>query len=91
MRIINVEFTHFHKGFGQEVVVEAEAVFYKGVQNADSDWDAQDYLDITTVDVFHEGEAISIDIPQQVIYAEISSQIRNAEMSVAFMEESGGF
>lgn len=91
MRSINVEFTHFHKVFGQEVVVEAEAMLYKGVQNADSDWDAQDYLDIVAVDVFHEGEPVSIDIPRQVIYAEISSQLRNAELSRSFMEESGGF
>lgn len=91
MRSISVEFTHFHKIFGQEVVVEAEAMLYKAVPNAESDWDSQDYLDITSVDVFHEGEPVSIDIPHQVIYAEISSQIRNAELSRSFMEESGGF
>lgn len=91
MRSTTVEFPYFHKDFGQEVVVEAEVMLYKGIPNAASDWDAEDYLDIISVTVYFEGDVLDIDIPRQVIYAEISAQIRDAEMSRAFLEEDGGF
>lgn len=91
MRSTVVEFPYFHKGFGQEVVVEAEAMLYKGIPNSSSDWDARDYLDIISVIVYFEGDVLDIDIPRQVIYSEISAQIRDAEMSQAFLEEDGGF
>ncbi len=91
MRSTTVEFPYFHKAFGQEVVVEAEVMLYKGIRNAESDWDAEDYLDIISVAVYFEGDVLDIDIPRQVIYAEISAKIRDAEMNRAFLEEDGGF
>lgn len=92
MRNINIEFPYFHKEFGQEVIVEVEAVMYKGIgKGAASDWDVEDYLDIFNVEVFYERELLSIDIPDQVIYSEISAKIRDAQMTVAFSEEDGGF
>lgn len=91
MRSTTVEFLHFHKGVGHEVVVEAEVMLFKGIPNAASDWDAEDYLEIISVAVYDEGDVLDIDIPPKVIYSEISSQIRDAEMSAAFLEESGGF
>lgn len=91
MRSTTVEFPYFHKVFGQEVVVEAEVMLYKGIPNAESDWDAEDYLEIISVAVYHEGDVLDIDIPRKVIYAEISAKIRDAEMTQAFLEEDGGF
>lgn len=91
MRSTTVEFPYFHKAFGKEVVVEAEVMLYKGIPNAESDWDAEDYLEIISVAVYHEGDVLDIDIPRKVIYSEISAQVRDAEMQQAFLEEDGGF
>lgn len=91
MRTISIDFPYFHKDFGKEVIVEVEFILYKGTPNAESDWDAQDYLEITYTGVYHEGDELSIDIPKKVIYSEISARIREAEIDAAFKEEIGGF
>lgn len=91
MRSTTIEFPYYHKDFGQEVIVEAEVMLFKGIRNPASDWDAKDYVDILSVEVYHSGEPLSVDIPEEVIYSELTSQIRDAEMSKAFLEESGGF
>lgn len=91
MRTIDIEFLHFHKGLGHEVVVEVEAMLFKGIPNADSDWDSEDYLDILSIGVYHDGDVIDVDIPRKVIYSEISAKIRDAEMTRAFLEEDGGY
>lgn len=91
MRTITIEFPYFPKAYGEEVIVEVEAMLHKGIPNADSDWDSEDYLDIIQISVYHNGDTLDIDIPHNVIYAEISAQIRSAEQERAFSEENGGF
>lgn len=91
MRTITIEFPYFPKNYGEEVIVEVEAMLFKGIKNAASDWDAEDYLDIISTAVYHNGDVLDIDIPRNVIYAEISAKVRDAEMTQAFLEESGGF
>lgn len=93
MRSFIINFPHFHKDLDQEVIVEVEAMLYRSVPNADSDWDSQDFIDIIETTVYAEGgkEVLSVDIPVKVIYSEISAQIRSAEMTRAFEEEEGGF
>ena len=91
MRTMLVEFPYFHKTLGEEVIVEAEVMFYKGIPNAASDWDAQDYLEIISFGVYLDGKSVSVDIPNKVIYSEISSKVRDAEITSAFLEEDGGF
>ncbi|UZZ64260.1 hypothetical protein A54_20 [Septuagintavirus sv54] len=91
MRTVNFEFTHFHKAIGKEVVVEVEVVMYKGIPDAESDWDAEDYLDIFSITVYEDGEEIALDIPYEVVYRCIEERIRDAQVSQAFDEETGGF
>ncbi|QUL77339.1 hypothetical protein [Escherichia phage UPEC06] len=91
MRTVNFEFTHFHKAIGKEVVVEAEVVMYKGIPNAESDWDAEDYLDIFSITVYEDGEEIALDIPYEVVYRCIEERVRDAQVRQAFNEETGGF
>lgn len=91
MRTVNFEFPYFHEDFGEEVVVEVEALLTKGVNNDVSDWDFRDHLEIVEVCPYFLGELLSIDIPEDVIYSEISSQIRDADITCAFNEECGGF
>ncbi|WBF77610.1 hypothetical protein A73_80 [Escherichia phage A73] len=91
MRTVNFEFTHFHKAIGKEVVVEAEVVMYKGIPDAESDWDAEDYLDIFSITVYEDGEEIALDIPYEVVYRCIEERVRDAQVSQAFDEETGGF
>ncbi|UZZ63984.1 hypothetical protein A71_178 [Escherichia phage A7_1] len=91
MRTVNFEFTHFHKAIGKEVVVEAEVIMYKGIPDAESDWDAEDYLDIFSITVYEDGEEIALDIPYEVVYRCIEERVRDAQVSQAFNEETGGF
>lgn len=91
MRTVNFEFTHFHKAIGKEVVVEAEVIMYKGIPDAESDWDAEDYLDIFSITVYEDGEEIALDIPYEVVYRCIEERVRDAKVRQAFNEETGGF
>jgi len=91
MRTFNIDFIYFHEAFGEDVVVEAEAMLYKAVPNPTSDWDAKDHLEVVSTEVYHKGDVVDIDIPLQVIYSEILAKIRDAEMVIAFSEEDGGF
>ncbi|WWT49223.1 hypothetical protein [Escherichia phage vB_EcoM-LTH01] len=91
MRTVNFEFTHFHKAIGKEVVVEAEVIMYKGIPDAESDWDAEDYLDIFSITVYEDGEEIALDIPYEVVYRCIEERVRDAQVRQVFNEETGGF
>lgn len=78
-------------------IVAVTAAVSQAVAQADSDWDAKDYVEIAEVHVwatngtdpmeYEEG----FEIPEKVIYDEISAQIRAAEISRLFDEEDGGF
>lgn len=91
MRTTTIDFPFFHKEVGKEVIVEVEVMLYKGIKNPASDWDARDFIEILTKDVYLDGEAISVDIPDDVIYSVISSQIRDAQVWENFYEEDGEF
>jgi hypothetical protein len=91
MRTVNIEFTMFNEEIGKEVVVEAEVILTKGIEEAASDWDASDYMDIWSVTVYEDGEEVSLDIPYSVVYRNIEDQVRNAQLQRAFNEETGGF
>ncbi|QYC52579.1 hypothetical protein [Salmonella phage SSBI34] len=91
MRTVTIDFPYFNVDMAKEVIVEVEFMLHKGIKNPQSDWDSRDYLDIVSVEVFDEGDKILIDIPEQVIYSEISAQIRDAQINRAFNEETGGF
>lgn len=90
MRTINIDFLYTPKEYGQEVIVEVEAMPFKSVSNPDSDWEAKDFIEITEVSVYHNGDVLDIDIPRNVIYSEISAKIRDADVYCSFMEETGG-
>lgn len=91
MRTVNIEFTMFNEEIGKEVVVEAEVILTKGIEEAASDWDASDYMDVWSVTVYEDGEEVALDIPYSVVYRNIENQVRNAQLERAFNEETGGF
>lgn len=91
MRTVPFDFPYFHPELGEQVVVEVEAMVYGRSPNPESDWDAQDFIELVEVNVYLNGERISVDIPDLVVYSEISLQIRKAQIDRAFLEEDGGF
>lgn len=91
MRTVDIEFTMFNEEIGKDVVVEAEVILHKGINDAPSDWDASDYMDIWSVTVYEDGEEVALDIPYSVVYRQIESQVRNAQLERSFNEETGGF
>lgn len=78
-------------------VVAVTAAVSQSVAQAESDWDAKDYVEITEVHVWAKNGTDAMEyeegfeIPEKVIYDEISAQIRAAEISRLFDEEDGGF
>lgn len=91
MNIINIEFLYLPKGFDEEVCVDAEVCITKGFENDSSDWDAKDNFEILSAQVFFGGDVLDIDVPLEVIKEEVYHQIRCAQISDTFSEESGGF
>lgn len=91
MRTFNIDFLYFHSSIGDDVAVEVESIIAKAIPNPASDWDSADHIEIVSATVYHQGEIIDVDIPEKVIYAEISARIRDAEINSAFAEESGSF
>ena len=91
MRTFEIEFFHNHPGVTRDMVaVTVEFTAFKGYPNADSDWDAKDYYDITNVEVTQNGVPVSLDIPEPVIYSELKAFIRDAQITEEF-ESEGGF
>lgn len=76
---------------GLSVVVEVEAMLFKGSPNPDSDWEAKDYLEILKVEVFYEGEKVEVEIADAEVLQIIQSKIREAQIHQEFLEEGGGF
>lgn len=92
MQDFEVEFNYLSPENGNKYRVLVLAIIEKSVSNPDSDWEAKDHIDIESVEVWQlEGEPEMVDIPEEQVYAEISAQIRAAELTRAFNEEDGGF
>lgn len=86
-----------HEQFGK-ILVEVEATIKEAEpNNTSSDYDCRGYIDIHDYEVSllaDDGRVIGtaeLAIPIDILYSEISRQIRNADIDECFDEENGGF
>jgi len=70
-----------------ELVVEVEVYFSPADYGTDtSDWDAQDYWEISKCTVFSNGKEIDLELDEKFVYHKVREKLREIEMKAV-----GGF
>lgn len=63
---------------GRDFTVEVDFTATTGIADPASDWDAKDHVVIDKVTVYNDyGDEVSVDIPSEKVYSEISAKIRD--------------
>lgn len=84
---VELEFEHHVAEIG---IVVVEATY--DVQPADStSKDGKGTQVLESFNVFLDGEKVYVDIPDEVLYSELSTKIRNADINDSFGAEDGEF
>jgi len=91
MNNLSIDFVYFSKKMKKELTVEVEVAVSKAIANPDSDWDGQNYTEILSVTTYDEGEVVEVDIPKEIIQAEVKYFLRSAVLELSFEDETGGF
>lgn len=82
---VDLEFEYHAAEIGI-VVVEATYDILPAISKG-----GKDSLELQSINVFLDGEKVYVDIPDEVLYSELSTKIRNADINDSFGAEDGEF
>lgn len=82
---VDLEFEYHAAEIGI-VVVEATYDILPAISK-----EGKDSLELQSINVFLDGEKVYVDIPDEVLYSELSTKIRNADIKDSFGAEDGEF